>query len=286
MNINLKYENPDGPKLNIHEKDGVVFLSNPLLDQFDWVVNGISTRIGGVSEGEVSTLNLSMYIDEAPEKTTENYRRLMTAMGLDYKKTVSGRQSHEDHVVVIDENHVFPEVPGIQADYDNTDGFVTNLPGAVLTVRTADCVPISIVDPVHKAVGVCHSGWKGTVKKISQATLRKMKEAYGTDPADVYVGIGPSICMDCFEVQWDLIEAFKAAFDEETLKTLYYQKDEIKYRFDLWQANKLILLEAGVKEDHIAQANLCTMNNADVLYSYRALRPACPSMATVISIVE
>ena len=149
------------------------------------------------------------------------------------------------------------------------DGMVTDVPGLILATFYADCVPLFFVDPVHKAVGLSHSGWRGTAGKIGAVTVEKMREAYGTRPEDLYSAIGPSICQECYEVSEDVIEAFQKSFPEKDWDSLFYKKENGKYQLDLWRANERIFTEAGIREDHIAVTNVCTHCNPDILFSHR-----------------
>ena len=159
-------------------------------------------------------------------------------------------------------------------DFHDIDGMITDEPGVVLATFYADCVPLYFVDPVHRAIGLSHSGWRGTVNRMGKATIEAMQKEYGTNPKDLLCAIGPSICQDCYEVSKDVAEEFSKAFsgkEEEILK----QKDnmkmcEPKYQLDLWRANVIILTEAGVPEENIAVTNICTCCNPKLLFSHRA----------------
>lgn len=145
---------------------------------------------------------------------------------------------------------------------------ITDEPGVVLVTFYADCVPLYFVDPVHKAIGLSHSGWRGSVGRMGQKTLDAMKEAYGTKPEDVYAAIGPSICQDCYEISEDVAEHFYKEFPEYDEKILL-NKGNGKYQLDLWKTNEIILLEAGVLPEHLAVTNICTCCNSKRLFSHR-----------------
>ena len=154
-------------------------------------------------------------------------------------------------------------------DYADIDGLITNEPGIILSTFFADCVPLYFVDTKNKAIGMSHSGWRGTVNRMGKVTIDAMKEAYGTNPKDLVCAIGPSICVDCYEVSLDVAEAFMEAFKDNT-KEILYAKENGKYQLNLWRANELILLEAGVRKENIATTNLCTACNEKYLFSHRA----------------
>ena len=154
-------------------------------------------------------------------------------------------------------------------DYTDVDGLVTNVPGVCLVTFYADCVPLYFVDPVRKAIGLSHSGWRGTVGKIGQKTVEKMQETYGCDPKDMLAAVGPSICQDCYEVSEDVIKEFQDSFPKSVWRDIFYRKENGKYQLDLWKANVYLLKEAGITEEHMAVTNICTHCNSKILYSHR-----------------
>ena len=147
---------------------------------------------------------------------------------------------------------------------------ITNVPGLVLATFYADCVPLFFIDPVHRAVGLSHSGWRGTVGKIGKVTVEKMTEEFQTDPSELYAAIGPSICQDCYEVSEDVIDQFREAFEEKYWDVLFYRKPDGKFQLNLWEANRRIFLDAGIKEERISMPGICTCCNPLFLYSHRA----------------
>lgn len=240
----------------------------PLLDETGIVENAFTTREGGVSEGIFESLNLSFTRGDDPDAVKENYRRIAAAFGKEVSDIVCSDQTHTTNVRRVDRTYggcgVIKDRP-----YTDVDGLVTDEPGLILATFYADCVPLYFVDPVHKAIGLSHSGWRGTVERMGQATLDKMKAEFGTDPADVYAAIGPSICQDCYEVSEDVAEAFTEAFaghEEEIL----IDKGNGKYQLDLWKANEIVMMDAGVKREHLAVTNICTCCNERLLFSHRA----------------
>lgn len=240
----------------------------PLLDETGIVENVFTTREGGVSEGIFESLNLSFTRGDDPDAVKENYRRTAAAFGKEVSDIVCSDQTHTTNVRRVDRTYggcgVIKDRP-----YTDVDGLVTDEPGLILATFYADCVPLYFVDPVHKAIGLSHSGWRGTVERMGQATLDKMKAEFGTDPADVYAAIGPSICQDCYEVSEDVADAFAEAFaghEEEIL----IDKGNGKYQLDLWKANEIVMTDAGVKREHLAVTNICTCCNERLLFSHRA----------------
>ena len=133
----------------------------------------------------------------------------------------------------------------------------------------ADCVPLYFVDRTHRAIGLSHSGWRGTVKAMGQETIKAMKEAFGTRPEDLVVCIGPSICADCYEVGPEVAEEFAQAFSQTCHSAILEKKPDGKYQLDLWRANQIVLEEAGLKPENISVTNICTHCNPDLLFSHR-----------------
>lgn len=262
MRFGLKYKNEETV---FEEKimEGVPLLTYPLLEKTEFVTHGFTTRMGGVSEGYCSTMNISTTRGDAPEAIEENRKRLARALGVKVEDFTYTHQTHTTNVAVVRE-----EDRGKR--FMETDGMVTNVPGICLVTFYADCVPLYFVDPVHRAIGLSHSGWRGTVGRMGQVTLEKMKEVYGTRPEEVYAAIGPSICQDCYEVSGDVIEEFQKSFKKSVLPQLFYKKENGKYQLNLWKANQLVLTEAGVAEQKIAVTNLCTHCNPEILFSHRS----------------
>ncbi len=167
---------------------------------------------------------------------------------------------------------------------DDIDGFITNIPGLCLATFYADCVPLFFVDPVKRVIGLSHSGWHGTVEKIGEVTVRKMQETYGSNPEDILVAIGPSICQDCYEVSEDVILEFQKNYSNQYWNELFYKKENGKYQLNLWRANEIVLLESGIKREHIATTNLCTCCNPELLYSHRASKGQRGNLGAFLSI--
>ena len=204
--------------MRLVEKNGVPYFVFENLENTGLVRHGFSTRLGGVSEGCLSSMNLSFTRGDDPEKVRENCRKMGMAIGFETKDLGLSDQTH----------------------------------------------------PVHKAVGLSHSGWKGTVHRIGKVTLERMKEAFGTRPEDVQAAIGPSICQDCYEVSEDVAQAFMDEFADQLDDRLVYRKGNGKYQLNLWNANERILLEAGVRPEHLSITNICTCCNHELLFSHRA----------------
>lgn len=261
----------------------VLYLSYPLLENTGLVKHGFSTRIGGVSEGIWDSMNLSFTRGDNEECVRENFKRMAEAIGVETDSLVFAAQTHTTNVrkVTIEDKGKGIICP---LDYQDVDGLITNEPGICLTTFYADCVPLFFIDPAHKAIGLSHSGWRGTVGKMGKATLETMAEEFGTNPKDVIAAVGPSICQDCYEVSEDVIDKFKEVFREKYWADLFYQKENKKYQLNLWKANEIVLREAGVLKENIAVTNVCTNCNRDMLFSHRATGGERGSLAAFMSL--
>lgn len=251
-------------------ENGVTYLTFPGLERTGVVRHLFSTREGGVSEGIYRSMNLSYARGDEKEAVDENYRRIAEVLGSSVEDMVCSDQTHTDHIRLVTEKD---RGKGIvkPKDYTEVDGLITQEKGIVLCTFFADCVPLFFVDPVRSAIGLAHSGWRGTVQKIGRKTVEKMREAFGTEPEDVRAAIGPSICQDCYEVSEDVIEEFRRAFPEESMwDSLFYRTKPGKYQLNLWEANRLVMLEAGIPAEQIEVTDICTCCNPDFLFSHRA----------------
>ncbi len=259
-----------GETLHIKEKNGIPYLVYPILEACEGYVHGFSTRLGGVSEGIYKSMNLSFARGDEEAAVMENFKRISSAIGFSFEHIVCSDQTHTTNVRVVTDRDKGNGITK-EKDFYNVDGLVTNVPGLILATFYADCVPLFFIDPIHRAVGLSHSGWRGTVERMGEKTLHTMSEAFGTKPEDVFVAIGPSICADCYEVSKDVADAFAQEFAQEAGQLLYSKGNE-KYQLDLWKANELILLQAGVLPTHLEITDICTCCNPELLFSHRASR--------------
>ena len=277
MSINWIYKDDRNVFRNV-ERGGVPYLSFKALEDTGMVINGFSTRLGGASKGRFASRK------DDPADVLENFTRMADALGVERDRMVVSYQTHTTNVRRVTRED---EGKGVirERDYRNVDGLITDVPGITLVTFYADCVPLYLVDPVHHAIGLSHSGWRGTVRRMGQVTMDAMKEAFGTRPEDVTACIGPSICRDCFEVGEEVAEAFADAFDPKYRDALYRANAKPgKYQLDLWKANEIIFQEAGVPKEQIHTTNICTMCNSDYLFSHRRVGEERGNLAAFLSI--
>ncbi len=258
----------DAKNMELQNSGGVTFLTFPSFSAFPFVRNAFSTRMGGVSKNEFSSMNLAFGRGDNDANVQENYRRFCRAVGFDYHSLVSSAQDHHTHI-----RRVGKEQCGVgiwkPKDMESVDGIVTDEPGVTLVTHYADCVPIFLLDPKRRAIGLAHAGWRGTAAKIASAAVSAMTREFGCKPGDMLAGIGPSIGPCCFEVDAPVRDAF-AALTELNPSDFIRNDGNGKYHVDLWEANRRILMEAGVPASSITVAGICTKCNADVLFSHRA----------------
>lgn len=256
---------------NIHNTNGVEYITYKSLDNIPWLTNAFSTRTGGVSDGIYSTMNLNFNVGDAVDNVKENFKRFADAIDVDYSSLV---YSHQTHTVNVMEADSSMSLMGIERErsYENIDGLITNEKGVCLVTSYADCVPIYLVDTTNKAIGLAHSGWRGTVGNIIKSTLKLMQEKYNTSPLDIIACIGPSICKDCYEVSEDVIEEFKKKYSPVEIEQIAEKKPytEGKYLLNLHKACEINLLNEGVLKENIALPDICTCCNSERLFSHRA----------------
>lgn len=258
----------DQSVMDLNTKKGVTFFTFPLLEQTGLVSHSFSTRLGGVSKGDYATMNFSFSRDDKREDVLENYKRMAAAMDVDADSMVLSFQTHTTNVRLVTAADAGKGVSK-ERDYRDVDGLITNVPGITLVTFYADCVPLYFLDPVNKAIGLSHSGWRGTVKRMGRITVEAMTENFGSRPEDLIACIGPSICQDCYEIGSEVADEFIEAFDAKHHNEILIKKENGKYQLDLWKANRIVLLEAGIKESNLTVTDVCTCCNPTLLFSHR-----------------
>lgn len=269
----------------LKEKNHVPYIQFKNLSATGIVKHGFSTRKGGVSTGIFSSMNLNFKRGDDPNAVMENYRRIAAALDMRVEDMVLSDQTHTTNVRVITEEDRGKGILKPQ-DYRDVDGMITNVPGLVLVTSYADCVPLYFVDPVRRAIGLSHSGWKGTVGHIGQKTVWKMHEVYGSEPKDIIAAIGPSICQSCYEVSEDVAEAFRANFTDNEAADILLDKGNGKYQLDLWKANWYVLTDAGILPEHLSVTDLCTACHPNLLWSHRKTNGQRGGLSAFLSLID
>ena len=238
-----------------------------------------TTRLGGVSEGYLDSLNIGMNRGDEPERVVENFRILGRALGFAPEETVLTHQIHTDLVrVVTKADHRSLD----HRDYPECDGLVTNDPGTALVIFTADCTPILLYDPVTGAVGACHAGWRGTALDIAGKTVRKMVEAFGCEPKDIRAAIGPNLGACCFQTDGDVPQAMIEAFGPEAEK--WIRPENEKFYVNLKEINAHALGRAGVARIEVSPE--CTLCSHDRYWSHRYTKGVRGSQGAIICCKE
>lgn len=222
--------------------------------------HGIFTRLGGYSQGPWAELNVGHTVGDDLAAVKKNHHLLYEALGIaDPDQIVTAHQVHGNRVACVGAEEGGEVMPA-------TDALITATPGVICMLRFADCMPVLFYDPVYPAVGLAHAGWRGTVKRIAAHTIEAMRRAFDTDPADLVVGLGPSIRSCCYQVGDEVIDAVASELGDPD--GLLVEKFDGSYHFDLAAANLRQLEQAGVTRVEVAP--FCTACRVDAFYSHRA----------------
>lgn len=268
-------------KLNF--KDALAYLTFDSLSELDYVKHAFSTRLGGVSTGEFNSMNMSFNRGDCAENVTENYKRLCSAVGIEFESLVASAQDHNTFI-----RKVTSADKGVgiyrPRDMESVDGLITNEKGVTLVTYFADCTPILLVDTNNKAIGAAHAGWRGTVAGIGKIIVEKMAEEFGTSPEDIIATIGPTINKCCYEVDKPVADRFMNI--ENTQPEKFVKNTGFgKYMIDLVETNKQILLSAGIPKKNITLSDVCTKCSSDLIWSHRATNGRRGGMCAMLELV-
>lgn len=265
--------------LTAHEKNGVVWYTADLLN----IPHGFSARTGGVSPAPWDSLNLRPGQGDGQAALRENYRRFFAVLGLDETRAVLSQQTHTANIrrVTMDDAGKGLIRP---RDYTDVDALITDVPNLPLTVFSADCGTILLHDPVYRAVGAVHAGWRGCAAGIVEKTVQAMAEAYGSCPADLRAALGPCIGQCCFETDGDVPAAMLEALGHDA--DPYLERRGAKFHVDLTGLNRQWLLRAGLAPEHIAVSDLCTACHPELFWSHRKMGDRRGVQAAVIALEE
>jgi YfiH family protein len=242
--------------------NGTVALVLPELGRTNSIM-AFSVRTGGCSPPPFESLNFSVSQGDALENVQRNYTILAKRLGIEADRIVTCRQVHEDSVEVID---ALPQVP------PRADAIITSTPGIYPAIKTADCLPILLLDPMRRVVGAIHAGWRGTVLRITRKVLGMMKSRYGTNPTDLVAGLGPAIGPCCYEVDEVVLKPFRQAFpqaDQFIIRSESRDRSKESLHLDLVGANRFELIQEGVPLASIHSTEHCTSCNSTLFFSYR-----------------
>jgi len=275
--------------MELREKKGVHYLVFPKIEELGIVDHLFSTRLGGVSKGYFSEMNLSYTRGDEKDAVDENYRRISDVLGHGRKLDdfVCTFQTHTVNVMKVTEKDR-GKGPAKLRDYTDIDGLITDVPGIILSTFHADCPPVFFIDPVKKAIGLSHSGWKGTKGEISARTIEAMTKEYGTHPENLICAVGPSICGECYEIGSDVADEFAKNYSEEELnrEKIIVPYPNGKFRLYLWNAIKYTLIKSGVKKENILITDICTRCNPDLLFSHRVHKDNRGNLCAFLSLKD
>ena len=268
-------------------KNGVQYLQfRKLLEYSDTITHAYS--VGTDVNFRTARANKQQLPKEEFEKAMQDYQNLCNAINVDYKKVVKTNQAHTDNVVIASKkvNQDFPDI-NIE-EYSNTDGIITQKENLVLSTTNADCILLLFFDPVTKTIANTHSGWKGTLQRISVKTVQKMINEYGSKPDDIICCICPSIRKCHFEVEQDVKDLFTEEFKDleisQNADIMEKQQDKEKWNIDTVLINKIILEQIGLKKENIIDSGLCSVCNKELIHSFRVEREGYGLNTALISL--
>lgn len=249
----------------LNENQDFKYITFPSFEKFsDDLIHGFTTRKGGVSKGSYESMNIGFSTGDDDENIKRNIEIMAEKLSIDVNDIVETNQTHTNNIKYVSEKHkgyVFKP-----AQYHDIDGLYTDKKNLALMTFHADCTPIFYYDPVKKVVALAHAGWRGTFLNITGKMVRELKGKFGSNPSDIITAIGPSLGKCCFEVDKDVADMFLN--ENETFKN-FMEIRPPKYHFNLWEINKLLLMNEGIGEENIEIAGLCTKCNNDLFFSHR-----------------
>ncbi len=260
------------------EHDGLRWYQFDLFMDEPGLIQGVFTRRGGVSPEPWSSLNMATSVGDSRERVIHNRARILEALSIPQYGFYDVWQVHGVEVLPTREPRP------LDTPHRKADSILTDRTGVALLMLFADCVPIYLYDPIHRAVGMAHAGWQGTVAKIAARAVEAMRSAYGSRPEDLLAGIGPSICREHYQVGEEVIGRVEQAFDRES--GLLSSHNDGKAQLDLWAANRQALLEAGVREGHIQVSQICTAEHPQDWFSHRGEKGKTGRFGAVFALRE
>lgn len=270
--------------MNINNTDSTPYLTYKKLEYIDFIKHGFSTRLGGVSEGIFSSMNLAFNRGDNRQDVVENYHRLCDSMGVDFDTLTASAQDHHTYVRVVTSKDCGVGITRPR-DMQSVDALVTAEKDVTLVTYYADCTPLFFVDTEKRVIALAHAGWRGTVGRIGGKVIDKMRSEFGCKPKDIVCAVGPAISKCCYEVDKACADEFYNLKDLDNTKFIF-PKENNKYMIDLLETNKQILQSAGVPSENITVSDLCTKCNSELLWSHRATNGNRGTMSAVLTITE
>jgi len=252
-----------------HKHHDLVYFSYHLFQPVEALLSAVSSRLGGVSVQPYESLNLALSVGDDPAAVMTNRGQLCEAIGVEVDAMTVAQLVQGIHIEVVTSSSRGLEAAEKAQRFVDTDGLITNLPDVPLFILIADCAALSFYDPVRKVIGLGHAGWRGTVGGIARKMVEAMNAAFDCNPADLLVGISPSIGPCCYQVRDDVVAAFQEAFPDQA-DAIFVRQPDGSTHLDMWTALTCQMRSSGVREQHIELASICTACNTDLFYSNRA----------------
>lgn len=265
-------------------KNGVQYLQfRKLLEYNDLISHSYS--LGTNLDYRTAKVNKEEMLKEEYNKSIENYKNLCDAINIDYINIIKTNQEHTDNVKIVN-NKIKINEPDINLkEYNYTDGLITNKSNLILSTTNADCILLIFFDPITRTIANVHSGWKGTLQRISTKTVEKMKKEFNCKPENIICCLCPSIRKCHFEVDKDVKEMFEQEFKEiKTNEYIYKQEDKEKWNIDTIFIYKMILKAQGLKESNIIDSGICSVCNSELIHSYRVEKQGYGLATALISL--
>lgn len=253
-------------------KDGVQYLQFRKLLEYDNIITH-AYSLGTDLNFRAAKINKEALSQNEYDKVIDSYKKICNSLGTDYKNIVKTNQEHTDNIKIIKEkiNKEFMDIN--LEEYKETDGMITNKQNLMLSTTNADCILLLLFDPVTKTIANVHSGWKGTLQRISVKTVEKMIKEFNCKPENIICCICPSIRKCHFEVDKDVKEMFEKEFEDlqisKSIDIMEKQKDKEKWNIDTVLINKILLEQKGLKPENIIDSGICSVCNSDLIHSYR-----------------
>ena len=272
-----------GNKTRLVSDGRLKYVQFECFDKFDdRLIHCMSTRIGGISTGECSSLNLGFSRNDKKENVTANFETICTSLGIKLESLVFSNQTHDNKLKIVGEKDRGKGYC-LESDITGIDGLITSVPGVTLVTFYADCVPVFMYDADRNVAALVHSGWRSTLKDIAAEAVIKMAEVFNCRPASITAAIGPSIGKCCFEVGEDVYSLFSAKYGEPGF---YRSIGAGKWKIDLQGIIVKALERCGVDPANISQCDICTRCRRDLFFSHRGDGGKTGSMAAFMHLKE
>lgn len=249
----------------------ITVLTFDRLASFPEIRHFVSTRLGGCSFPPFESLNIAFHTADEPAYVLQNRQRLLAHLGIPLEYLTTAKQVHGNDVAVVTSDMRGSGACDYNSAIEATDALITNVPNTCLMIQVADCPPILLYDPGRQVIAAVHAGWRGSAQLITLKTVRTMVDHFDCQPKDIVACIGPSIGPCCYEVGPEVVYTVREAMGSlDGLAEPSTSSD--RFHLDLWEANRRQLIEAGIQEQNIEVAQICTRCKSDLFFSERSCR--------------